>query len=91
MTSEELELMMQKYEQNRGVPSYEPTRGGPSRSMSMASGNEMERRTPIRPRQSMKGILYNGVGTNEVVKGVAIVQFDICKRANDDGYHYGQH
>jgi hypothetical protein len=37
-------------------------RGVPSRSSKQESNGEGERRVPIRPRENMKDIIYNGVG-----------------------------
>ena len=57
ITQEELDKMMAQYEQyHRGVP---------SRSSKQDSNGEGERRVPIRPRENMKDIIYNGVGVLE--------------------------
>ena len=62
LSHEELEKMMLQYDQYRG--------GVPSRSSKaeQSENHEGERRTPIRPRESMKDIIYNGVG-EENAKG----------------------
>lgn len=49
--------MMAQYEQYQ--------RGVPSRSSKQDSNGEGERRVPIRPRENMKDIIYNGVGVLE--------------------------
>jgi len=47
---------------------YEQYRGSvPSRSSKQETSTENERRTPIRPRENMKDIIYNGVGIGEDV------------------------
>ena len=49
--------MMLQYENNRNVV--------PSRQSRQGSIAESERRVPIKPRESMKDILYNGVGVGD--------------------------
>jgi hypothetical protein len=42
---------------------YDNYRGAPSRHSQQESvSNENDRRAPIRPRESIKDIIYNGVG-----------------------------
>lgn len=41
---------------------YEESRGGPSRSSQVESVRSVGRHTAMRPIETMKGILYNGVG-----------------------------
>ena len=62
MSGEELEKLMAEYEQYRGSV--------PSRSSKQESSGGSERRVPIRPRESMKDILYNGVGVGEALPRV---------------------
>ncbi len=58
LSQEELEKLMQRYDEYRGVPSRKEERLS-------ENGTVSEKRTPIRPRESMKDILYNGVGVGE--------------------------
>lgn len=44
---------------------HEQNRGAPSRQSRQASIAESERRVPIKPRESMKDILYNNIGVDE--------------------------
>ena len=55
MSAEELEKIMLQYEQARVTPA---SRQSKPESIS----GDSERRIPIRPRETMKDILYNGVG-----------------------------
>ena len=57
MSAEELEKLMHQYEQARVTPSRQ--------SKPESTTGQSERRVPIRPRESMKDILYNGVGVGE--------------------------
>jgi fibrillarin-like rRNA methylase len=57
MTHEELENLMLQYENYRKAPSQSSKQG--------SAVDDGERRIPIRPRESMKDILYNGVGVGE--------------------------
>lgn len=61
--------MMLQYDQYRG--------GVPSRSSKaeQSENHEGERRTPIRPRESMKDIIYNGVGEENAKGGSRVVAF----------------
>jgi len=71
ITQEELDKMMAQYEQYQ--------RGVASRSSKQESNGEGERRVPIRPRENMKDIIYNGVGVlEEVGKGNSRVEVLIC-------------
>ena len=44
---------------------YEQYRVAPSRGSKQSSSIQDERRVPIRPRESMKEILFNGMGVGE--------------------------
>jgi hypothetical protein len=57
LSQEELDKLMQRYEDYRGVPSRKDDR--------LSENTNSEKRTPIRPRESMKDIIYNGVGTGD--------------------------
>ena len=61
--------MMLQYDQYRG--------GVPSRSSKaeQSENREGERRTPIRPRESMKDIIYNGVGEENGKGGSRVVAY----------------
>lgn len=61
--------MMLQYDQYRG--------GVPSRSSKaeQSENHEGERRTPIRHRESMKDIIYNGVGEENAKGGSRVVAF----------------
>lgn len=63
---------MQRYDDYRNVPSGKGERA--------SENGTMEKRTPIRPRETMKDILYNGVGVGEEVyqKAGSRVGFVVC-------------
>lgn len=66
---------MQRYEDYRSnVPSRKDDR------LSENSGVTNEKRTPIRPRESMKDIIYNGVGVGDEgnQKAGSRVRLEIC-------------
>ena len=65
MSADELEKLMHQYESYRQTPPA-PQRQPQSRHSENYSIPESDRRVPIRPRESMKDILYNGVGVGEV-------------------------
>ena len=60
MSQEELEKMMMRYDQYRGAPSRSS-----KKEDRLSENSNVDRRQPIRPRESMKDILYNGVGVGE--------------------------
>lgn len=60
MSQEELEKMMLRYDEYRGAPSR-----GSKQDERLSENSGVDRRAPIRPRESMKDIIYNGVGTGE--------------------------
>ena len=55
---------------------YDQYRVAPSRQSKQGSVAESERRAPIKPRESMKDILYNNVGVGVEERG-SHVQCDI--------------
>ena len=52
--------MMLRYDEYRGAPSR-----GSKMDERLSENSGIDRRAPIRPRESMKDIIYNGVGTGE--------------------------
>jgi hypothetical protein len=76
MSAEELEKIMYQYEQARVTPSRQ--------SKPESTYGDSDRRAPIRPRESMKDILYNGVGVGEEKSNRAgsRVRADDIKRNN---------